>query len=164
MKSYGGFTPSSLRSSSPGIGLGSGSGSSCPLSSSRASALEESPEPKARAVAPAAAWMNLRREKPPSQPCVCPTGRPWLEDCGVVWESPLLGTLCPSSKSLMLITVLLSESAQMGNTNAILPMTTVASAGAYLLSTPMALGPNLLLDGHAPYNLCFSDLWQHRPS
>jgi hypothetical protein len=44
----------------------------------------------------------------------------------------------------MLITVLLSESAQIGNTNAILPMTTVASAGAYLLSTPMALGPNLL--------------------
>lgn len=60
----------------------------------------------------------------------------------------------------MLITVLLSESAQLGNTNAILPMTTVPSAGAYLPSTPMALGPNLLLDGHAPYNLCFSDLRQ----
>jgi hypothetical protein len=87
-----------------------------------------------------------------------------LEDCGVVWESPLLGTLCPSSKSLMLITLLLSESTPIGNTNAILPMATVASAGAYLLSTPMALGPNLLLDGHAPYNLCFSDLRQHRPS
>jgi hypothetical protein len=39
----------------------------------------------------------------------------------------------------MLITVLLAESAQIGNTNAILPMTTVASAGAYLPSTPMAL-------------------------
>jgi hypothetical protein len=45
----------------------------------------------------------------------------------------------------MLITVLLAESAQIGNTNAILPMTTVASAGAYLLSlsTPMELGPTL---------------------
>jgi hypothetical protein len=43
----------------------------------------------------------------------------------------------------MLITVLLAESAQIGNTNAVLPMTTVASAGAYLLSTPMELGPTL---------------------
>jgi hypothetical protein len=43
--------------------------------------------------------------------------------------------LCQGSKSLMLITVLLAESAQIGNTNAILPMTTAASAGSYLLST-----------------------------
>jgi hypothetical protein len=50
----------------------------------------------------------------------------------------------------MLITVLLSESAQIGNANAILPMTSVASAGAYLLSTPMELGPNLLVQTHAP--------------
>ena len=30
---------------------------------------------------------------------------------------------------------------RIGNANAILPMTTVASAGAYLLSTPVELGP-----------------------
>jgi hypothetical protein len=58
-----------------------------------------------------------------------------LESCAVVRESPLLVRLCQGSKSLMLITVLLAESAQIGNTNAILPMTTAVSAGAYLLST-----------------------------
>jgi hypothetical protein len=34
---------------------------------------------------------------------------------------------------------------RIGNSNAILPMTTVASAGAYLLSTLVELGPNNLL-------------------
>src|SRR5262245_55761871 len=33
-------------------------------------------------------------------------------------------------------------SARIGNSDAILPMTTVASAGAYLLSTPVEFGPN----------------------
>jgi hypothetical protein len=64
----------------------------------------------------------------------------------------------------VLFTLTITVYTRIGNANAILPMTAVASAGAYLLSTPVDLGPNTRGEPRRqPQRGTSEGCWRRRP-